>query len=63
MLYLVALTFTLLLENIQTICLSGQFWNPLNNACVNGKYFLLHKNVRGMRPTFITQTPLPTHVF
>ncbi len=39
MLYLVALTFLLLVENIQTICLAGQFWNPLNNACVTCNIF------------------------
>ena len=39
MLYLVALTFLLLVDNIQTICLAGQFWNPLNNACVTCNIF------------------------
>eukprot|EP00919_Chromeraceae_sp_WS-2016_P042974 GHVR01102759.1.p1 GENE.GHVR01102759.1~~GHVR01102759.1.p1 ORF type:complete len:158 (+),score=3.53 GHVR01102759.1:357-830(+) len=35
------LTCIFLMYSVDCICTGAQFWNPLNNDCVNGKYFLI----------------------
>lgn len=39
MLYFVAFALLILVEQVSSICSTGQFWNPLNNACVNCNKF------------------------
>lgn len=44
---------------VRAICTNNTYWNPLNNACVNGTYAIT-KSVRGRHPPCTTPTPRPT---
>jgi len=44
---------------VYSVCVSGKFWNPLNNACVDGKHTLM-QCVLGTRPTSTMLTTPPT---
>lgn len=50
----IALIFYLIMDSVQAICTTGQYWNPLNNACVNCIIFNDKKNVLGVLLIFIT---------
>ena len=41
MLIYAVLGLIFLLTKVDSICSSGQYWNPLNNACVNGKFYVI----------------------
>ena len=43
MLIYAVLGLIFLLREVDSICTSGQYWNPLNNACVNCKKCFISK--------------------
>lgn len=55
------LIVSLLLAIAMSACTIG-FWNPLDNACVNGRSFLT-QCVHGHPPTYTMLTPRQTAVF
>ena len=49
--YMCLIVFAIITKLTESIC-PGQFWNPLNNACVDSILSLM-QNVHGYTPTFI----------
>lgn len=50
-----AIWISVLIELAESICSGSQYWNPLNNACVNRKYNVI-QNAHGVIQHCTTQT-------